>query len=412
MADYEILTPETVVPYLDRTPSLQGIVDTSTLQVREVGDGNLNLVFVCQDADGKGICLKQSLPYVRLVGESWPLTPKRILAEARGLEAGATFAPGLVPHYYGVDDVTHVLAMENLIGWGMFRAELNEGHAYPGVDRALGEYVAKVAFNTSYFAVEQNELKDRVAAAVNPELCRITEDLVFTEPYIDVPNNSFVPELAGEVAAMRADETLRAEVGMLKWAFMTQAEILVHGDLHSGSVMVKQTEDGAQCRVIDPEFCYYGPVGFDLGALFGNFLAARARAAVLDRPAEFQTWLAATGPAVWDAFEAEMRRQWPGRLDPTWTEGMLDAWLAKVAVDTIGFAGAKANRRIIGLAKVSDIQTLPPEEHVKAATIVLRTASRWIKERATLRTVAAANAVFDEVAAEVLAAEDLGEARG
>ena len=97
MADYEILTPDTVVPYLDRTPSLQGIVDTSTLQVREVGDGNLNLVFVCQDADGKGICLKQSLPYVRLVGESWPLTPKRILAEARGLEAGATFAPGLVP---------------------------------------------------------------------------------------------------------------------------------------------------------------------------------------------------------------------------------------------------------------------------------------------------------------------------
>ncbi len=80
----------------------------------------------------------------------------------------------------------------------------------------------------------------------------------------------------------------------------------------------------------------------------------------------------------------------------------VDAWLDRVAVDMIGFAGAKANRRIIGLAKVSDIQQLPPDEHVRAATIVLRTASRWIRERASLRTVAAANAVFDEVRDEVL----------
>lgn len=401
-ADYEILTPATVPAYIDRTPALAGIVDTSTLEVHEVGDGNLNLVFVCEDGEGKGICLKQSLPYVRLVGESWPLTPKRILAEARGLSAGVEFAPGLVPAYYGVDAETHVLAMEYLMGWGMFRTELNAGHAFPGVERQLGEYVARVAFNTSYFAIDQNDMKARVAEAVNPELCRITEDLVFTEPYLDMPNNSFVDALAPEVAAMRADDTLRAEVGALKYSFMTHAEILVHGDLHTGSVMVRHGDNGPECRVIDPEFCYYGPVGFDLGALFGNFLTARARAAVLDRPAEFQQWLADAGPRMWDAFDADMRRQWPNRHDPTWTDGYLDAWLAQVALDTIGFGGCKANRRIIGLAKVSDIQQLPPGEHVQAATIVLRTASRWIRERESLRSVAAANEVFDAVCAEVL----------
>lgn len=105
---------------------------------------------------------------------------------------------------------------------------------------------------------------------------------------------------------------------------------------------------------------------------------------------------------MWDGFATEIRRQWPNRLDPTWSDGMLDEWLAKVEVDMIGFGGAKAIRRIIGLAKVSDIQTLPPAEHVKAATIVLRAASRLIRERAELRTVAAANGVFAEVAAEVL----------
>jgi 5-methylthioribose kinase len=400
--EYEILTPETVPAYIDKTPRLDGIVDTSTLEVSEVGDGNLNLVFVCKDGNGDGICLKQSLPYVRLVGEGWPLTPERVLAEARGLSAAADHVPDLVPAYYGVDKENYVLAMENLMGWDMWRIQLNEGNAHPGVGAQLGRYVANLAFFTSFFTIDQGEIKQRLADAINPELCKITEDLVFTEPYIDVPNNSYVDELIPEVEGMRADATLRAEVGMLKYKFMTAGQALVHGDLHTGSVMVRYGADGGECKVIDPEFCYYGPIGFDLGALFGNYLAARARAAVLDRPAEFQQWLADLGPETWNAFEAEMRRLWPDRLDKTWTDSFLDAWLAQVAKDTIGFGGCKANRRIIGLAKVTDIQQLPPEEHVKAATMVLRTASTWIKERDSLKTVAEANKVFEGIRAEVL----------
>ena len=401
--EYEILTPETIPAYIARTPHLAEIVDASTLSVHEIGDGNLNLVFACKDAAGRGICLKQSLPYVRLVGESWPLTPERVIAEGRGLAAGTEFAPGVVPAFFGVDAEQHVLAMEYLMGWGMYRSELNLGNSYPGVATQLGVYIARVAFHTSLFAVDQGEVKAKVAEAINPELCKITEDLVFTEPYIDVDNNSFVDELAPEVEAMRADEQLRAEVAMMKYTFMTAAEALVHGDLHTGSVMVRNGETGPECRVIDPEFCYYGPVGFDLGALFGNYLAARARAAVLDRPAEFQRELAEVGPEVWNAFAAETRRLWAERVDPTWTDGFLDAWLSKVEMDMIGFGGCKANRRIVGLAKVTDIEELPPEEHVMAATMVLRTASTWVRERASLKTVAAANEVFDAVRTQVRA---------
>lgn len=400
--DYEILNPQTVPAYVARHPELSGIVDTDTLDVAEVGDGNLNLVFVCRDGNGGGICLKQALPYVRLVGESWPLTPERVIAEARGLSAAAEVVPHLVPAYYGIDKDNYVLAMENLIGWDMWRTQLNQGEAHKGVGALVGEYVANLAFHTSLFSIDQQEIKERTAEAINPELCKITEDLVFTEPYIDVENNSYVDELVPEIEGMRADARLRAEVGMLKHKFMTAAESLIHGDLHTGSVMVHRNEKGAECRVIDPEFCYYGPVGFDIGALIGNYLAARARAAVLGRPAEFQQWLADMAEETWDAFAAEMRRLWPGRLDKTWTDGLLDAWLAQVQKDSIGFGGCKANRRIIGLAKVTDIQELPHEEHVKAATMVLRTASAWIRDRDTLGTVAEAVKVFDSVRAEVL----------
>ena len=44
--------------------------------ITEVGDGNLNLVFIVKGARG-GVAVKQALPYVRLVGESWPLPLSR-----------------------------------------------------------------------------------------------------------------------------------------------------------------------------------------------------------------------------------------------------------------------------------------------------------------------------------------------
>src|SRR5207237_7609820 len=44
--------------------------------ITEVGDGNLNLVFIVKGTSG-GLAVKQALPYVRLVAESWPLPLSR-----------------------------------------------------------------------------------------------------------------------------------------------------------------------------------------------------------------------------------------------------------------------------------------------------------------------------------------------
>ena len=50
--------------------------------------------------------------------------------------------------------------------------------------------------------------------------------------------------------------------------FCEQSQALIHGDLHTGSIMVTVSST----KVIDPEFAFYGPIGFDVGALLGNFL--------------------------------------------------------------------------------------------------------------------------------------------
>ena len=52
--------------------------------------------------------------------------------------------------------------------------------------------------------------------------------------------------------------------------FCERAQALLHGDLHTSSVMV--THESTQ--VLDPEFAFYGPMGFDIGAFLGNLILA------------------------------------------------------------------------------------------------------------------------------------------
>jgi 5-methylthioribose kinase len=375
-----VLTVATVPDYIASQPHLAALVDVASVDVVEVGDGNLNLVFIVTDATGRSLTLKQSLPYVRMVGESWPLSQDRILAEDRGYRAAVQFSPGSIPEYFGLDEPRRTIAMQDLSAWTVWRRALNEGRTHQGVAAALGRYVARIGFGTSAFGLDSAALKIAQDGAANPELCKITEDLIFTHPFIDHPDNAWDDALTADVLALR-EGGLVDEAAELKYTFMTRSEALIHGDLHTGSVFVPDESSGETARVFDIEFAFYGPLAFDIGSLFGNILLAEARAAVLGRPAEFRDWLAGLRGDVWAAFEAEFRTLWPTRVDPAFTDEFLDRWLAQTLSDAVGFGGLKAIRRIVGLAKASDIQSLDDADRLDAARAVLRTARGWVEGR-------------------------------
>ena len=76
------------------------------------------------------------------------------------------------------------------------------------------------------------------------------------------------PWLDATAAAFREDLDLHVAISRLKLKFMDAPEALIHGDLHTGSIMVTDSAT----MVIDPEFAFYGPMGFDIGAVIGNLL--------------------------------------------------------------------------------------------------------------------------------------------
>ena len=154
------------------------------------------------------------------------------------------------------------------------------------------------AFFTSDLYLSPEEKKARVRQFIDPEMCKITEDLVFSHPYYDADTNSFNPLIRRDVEAIWKDDALRREVAVLKERFMTCGQALVHGDLHTGSIMVTEQDT----KVIDPEFAYYGPMGFDIGALLANlFLSYASHEGLTEDPDErrsYRRWLLQTAEDV------------------------------------------------------------------------------------------------------------------
>ncbi|KQP57561.1 S-methyl-5-thioribose kinase [Agreia sp. Leaf283] len=394
MTDFSQLSVDTVAAYLAQRPALAARIRTDgPLDVVEVGDGNLNLVFIVHDDSGSSLVLKQSLPHVR-TDPSWPMTRERSAREALVLRTHESADAEHVPALYDFDSANYVLAIEDLSDHAVWRGELNEARVHGFAAAEIGRYIARTAFHTSVFGLDPLEQKRLAAASINPELCQITEDLVFTEPYIDHPHNVVLPANEPDVSALRADRALLTEIGIAKYRFMTSAQSLIHGDLHTGSVFVRDASDGvsASVRAFDSEFGFFGPTGFDLGALWGNFVIAAARALALGSPDRASEILALPA-SLWNAFEAEFRSLWPSRLDPrVWGDEVLESLLAEFRQDAAVYAGAKAIRRIIGFAKASDIETLDPVLREGAARGVLRAGRALVLERRALDTVEALSA--------------------
>ncbi|MFI6336523.1 S-methyl-5-thioribose kinase [Streptomyces sp. NPDC050535] len=350
---YRILETEDVAGYLRE----RGHWDLSDAEVREVSDGNMNRVFLASSKDGtRSLAVKQALPWVRVAGPSWPMSPERADAEARAYERVAAVAPDKIPVIHGYDPENYALVMEDMSDLEVLRTVLNEGAPYgPDTSARIGEFVAQLSFTTSDFGLASADRKALIAASVSPELCEITEDVVLSEPYIEHEHNHWHPELDDLAAEFRADARLRTEVADLRHVFMTSAQALLHGDLHTGSVMVGVREGAPVIRVFDPEFSFVGPIGFDLGLYWANTLVSQARAAALGAESDHADQLRLS----WEAFEAEFRRLWPTRVDTFFDDAYLDRFLARVWTESIGFAGTEIVRRIIGFAHLTDLTTLP-----------------------------------------------------
>lgn len=333
------------------------------LTAYEFGDGNLNLVFRISDEHHNSIILKQALPYARCVGESWPLTLDRARIEAQVLVNHGTICPSHTAKVLHYNSDYALTILEDLGHLVILRTAQNNAEQFPKLAEHVATYLSHTGFYNSDFHLAAQHKKALVQQFTNPELCQITEDLFFSDPYIDHERNNFPVQLAPQVKALRDNTALKLEVAKLKANFLSNPQTLLHGDMHSGSIFV----DSNTTKVIDPEFGFFGPIGFDIGSFIGNLLlnycaqAGHIEEFVARR--NYQTHLLSCIVESYNLFE----QQWLTLItnhstDQTLsTDGYPQYFMKNVLQDAIGYCGTELIRRTIGLAHVADIDSIEDE---------------------------------------------------
>lgn len=177
-------------------------------------------------------------------------------------------------------------------------------------------------------------------------MVELTRQYIFQRPYdAEDKTNSCSSELVPLVAEVRADSTVKAAVGELLGKFSNKQECLVHGDLHSGSVMVR----GDSIKVFDAEFAFIGPAAFDVGLLLIQFCVSWIAHRQSHQP----------GSALLNTLADALRTMWSVYCHESQLDGK-----AKDAMwrEALGFGACEGMRRVIGAAHLADLNGLPRAE--------------------------------------------------
>ncbi len=380
MSEFQAFDIESVCAHVGADPSLRAIIGPGEITAKEIGDGNLNqaFVFLTDRSDRPALILKQALPYLRVAGEGWPLTRDRMRFETESLLFHNRIAPDSVPKVFAYDLDNSWVAMEFLADHEVLRGSLIRGTPLRDAAREIGEFSARLTYHSSEMSLSAPEKRAMVSNYTNPELCNLQEQFVFTNPFFRSEENKWNPAIDANVATVRSDAALKRAIAMAKADYMSNTQALLHGDLHTGSVMVTKAGTASEASMIDPEFAFYGPVAYDLGTLMANFAIGALAQTALDGDPQMrllrQAELVRAIPQAWNGFTAEIERLWT--LDASGDLAVRDYW----GGDDAGFAafrsdyllsiaaacgpqgGCEILRRCMGIVSVGDLEAITDAE--------------------------------------------------
>ncbi|MFI3621261.1 S-methyl-5-thioribose kinase [Vagococcus fluvialis] len=365
------------------------------LSVTEIGDGNINYVFLVKDLEsGKSVVLKQADKVLRSSGRALDIERNKIEAEALILQY--SLVPKYVPEIYAYDEIMAVLIMEDISAFKNLRYELENQLIFPKFADDISTFLVQTLLSTTDLILKPQIKKERVQQFTNSDMCDISEDLVFTEPYNDYKNRNIISKENQKFVEkyLYQNEVLIGEVGKLRNNYMNNAQSLLHGDLHSGSIFINQ--EGM--KVIDPEFAFYGPMGYDIGNVIGNLFFPLIKKEMYEGSSQFTQWLRETISQIIDLVKEKLIREFNKQvtLDIYLNSYFIENYINEIISDTLGYAGTEIIRRTIGDARVREVATAPVgEKRVQMERNLLLLGSELILKRHEIKSGAKLLNLYD-----------------
>ena len=233
------------------------------VHVLGAGDGNINFVRRVQIGDGRTLVVKQAREALERFPE-YTVTTERIVFERRYGEEVAARAPDValvLPQLLLFDEASRTLVMEDLGEGPRLDARLSEAEVPLAALRTLGGYLGAVHAATREPA---GELAPKFA---NHEMRALHGEHIFTLPY--EPNDFPISDALHAHAEQRlARPGVRERILSLRKRYYESAEVLVHGDVQAGNVLLQ----GDRPRLLDAEIAHVGDPAFDLGSALAHVL--------------------------------------------------------------------------------------------------------------------------------------------
>ena len=368
------LTREIIPQYIHERQAEIGYFDTNAvLKTQEIGDGNLNFVYRVFDTarPERSLVLKQAPPYIKILGPDYPLPSERLTYEARSLEIYNQLTSEIVPILHYFDNDAAVIVMEDLRGYSMLRDDLIAGKVNRTAPEQIGRFMGRVHSQT-YMNNLDSVLVDKYRNDfANTAMQSITADYVFTLPFTNHETNFYTDGIGAAVDQLKTDQQFLQEADELKSIFLTVQRGLTHGDLHTGSVMVSDKS----AKVIDSEFAFYGPVGFDVGLFWANYLLSYY--SHIDNT-KVQSEIITAIIQTWETYTEEFKMD----------SSLKFRTLQIIFHESVGFTGMEMLRRIVGAAHVKDIESIMDgQRKLRIETAILEFGSSLVKERHNIATV-------------------------
>lgn len=358
---YFQMNVEDVIEYTLKKTDGQIDWDKATMEAQvPPSHGNLNYVYRVWDGKGHSIYIKQAGTEAR-ISEDIKCSTDRNRLESELLLLEEKFAPGMVPHIYFFDTIMCACGMEDCSDYAVMRDAMLRHETFPQFAEDVSTFMVNTLLLSSDVVMDHKEKKELVKKFISPDLCDITEKLVLMEPYNDLGhrNNVFPPNADFVKKELYEDEALHLEVSKLKFRFMTDAQALLQGDLHTGSIFIKPDST----KFFDCEFGTYAPMGYDTGNMIANMIFAYDNGLSTDDE-PFCEWVLETIEKIVDLFIEKFNKTYDEAVTEPMAKvkGFKEWYLAGILRDTAGYAGTELHRRTVGLANVVDVTSIADEK--------------------------------------------------
>ncbi|XP_048758628.2 methylthioribose kinase-like isoform X2 [Ostrea edulis] len=288
------------------------------------------------------------LEQLKCLGPDYPLGASRGETEYEALCVFSQLTPNSVPHPIFYDEESRTMCMEDLTTYKDFRKQLIRAECCTEAIEKIAGDIGQLHNQTHVAKIGEEKFTEYKKRFPNTELVSLTEQYIFTKPFDKSDEtNRLSEDISASLPQLYDNPDVLQAAHDMKHIFLNKKECLLHGDLHTGSIMV----DGGDTKIIDLEFAYMGPPAFDIGILLANYIFSYYGHMSIPEDNERHRQFA---QSMIEACKLTVTKY----LDEmTSCTGELQVYQDNLLCEMAGFAGCELIRRVVGAAPVADLHS-------------------------------------------------------